>query len=363
MESSRNLQVKIVILGLHLCVAALSFSHCDARRSMHLERDDYRHPRSGSIIRRAKRIQVSKRFDIDSAQLDDSNTEPNYGVSSPFSLPPYESLAPMPLPENAPPYCTYPPFTSQPPPSTTIPFPPPTGGSGGGGGSYTPSLPPPSSFSTPTLPFLTPPPSPEGSGGGVSSPPQSIPSPIPNPPQIVPSPPTSVVPSPPPGSVVSGPPTFVPSPTQPVFSPPYYFEPSPPSTVVPNPPFSVPSGPSIFVPSPPVFQPPVVYPPPAVPPPPRTTPFSALWCVSKPTVPDPIIQEAMNYACASGGDCDSIQPNGSCFQPNTLLAHASYAFNSYWQRTKVAGGTCEFGGTAMLVTVDPSYDGCHFVYY
>lgn len=28
MESSRILQVKIVILGLHLCVAAFSFSHC-----------------------------------------------------------------------------------------------------------------------------------------------------------------------------------------------------------------------------------------------------------------------------------------------------------------------------------------------
>ncbi|CAN6553766.1 unnamed protein product [Malus baccata var. baccata] len=61
----------------------------------------------------------------------------------------------------------------------------------------------------------------------------------------------------------------------------------------------------------------------------------------------------MNYACGSGADCASIQPNGSCFMPNTLFAHASYAFNSYWQRTKVAGGTCSFGGTAMLVTVDP----------
>ncbi|KAI6676658.1 hypothetical protein NL676_037454 [Syzygium grande] len=70
----------------------------------------------------------------------------------------------------------------------------------------------------------------------------------------------------------------------------------------------------------------------------------------------------MNYACGSGADCDSIEPQGSCFQPNTLFAHASYAFNSYWQRTKVAGGSCSFGGTAILVTVDPSYDGCHFVY-
>lgn len=83
--------------------------------------------------------------------------------------------------------------------------------------------------------------------------------------------------------------------------------------------------------------------------------------MAKPAVPDPIIQEAMNYACGSGGDCESIQANGVCFQPDTLYAHASYAFNSYWQRTKVAGGTCDFGSTAMLVTVDPSYDSCHFV--
>ena len=76
--------------------------------------------------------------------------------------------------------------------------------------------------------------------------------------------------------------------------------------------------------------------------------------MAKPTVPDPIIQEAMDYACGKGADCESIKPDGSCFQPNTLFAHASYAFNSYWQRTKVAGGTCDFGGTAMLVTVNPS---------
>ncbi|KAM1350357.1 hypothetical protein ACFX2F_004318 [Malus domestica] len=62
----------------------------------------------------------------------------------------------------------------------------------------------------------------------------------------------------------------------------------------------------------------------------------------------------MNYACGSGADCASIQPNGSCFMPDTLFAHASYDFNSHWQRTKVAGGTCSYGRTAMLVTVDPS---------
>ena len=91
-----------------------------------------------------------------------------------------------------------------------------------------------------------------------------------------------------------------------------------------------------------------------MPPLPNVGPSVGLWCVAKPSVPDSIMQEAMNYACWSGADCSSIQPNGPCFKPNTLFAHASYAFNSYWQRTKVVGGTCEFGGTAMLVTVDPS---------
>ncbi|KAL0006555.1 hypothetical protein SO802_008057 [Lithocarpus litseifolius] len=62
----------------------------------------------------------------------------------------------------------------------------------------------------------------------------------------------------------------------------------------------------------------------------------------------------MDYACWSGADCNSIQPDGACFQPNTLFAHASYAFNSFLQKTKAAGGTCEFGGSAILVTVDPT---------
>jgi len=90
------------------------------------------------------------------------------------------------------------------------------------------------------------------------------------------------------------------------------------------------------------------------PPSPSVTPTSAYWCVAKPSVPDPIIQEAMNFACGSGADCHSIQPNGPCFKPNTLWAHASFAYNSYWQRTKSTGGSCTFGGTGMLVTVDPS---------
>ena len=90
-----------------------------------------------------------------------------------------------------------------------------------------------------------------------------------------------------------------------------------------------------------------------------------LWCVAKPSVPADTLQEAMDYACGSGGaDCEEIKPHGSCYFPDTVLAHASYAFNSYWQKHKKNGGTCGFGGTAMLINVDPSeLQPCLILFY
>ncbi|MCD9644525.1 hypothetical protein HAX54_032783 [Datura stramonium] len=285
----------LYILSFLLCLGAFFIIYtADARNFSGMSE-------SSLEILESSGINGLKRFDVYLPSADSSNSGP-YGVSSPFNLPPYDSLPPVP---NIPtPFCVNP---------------PPASGSGG--------------------PIVNPPPSPSSSTI-IPSPPQFLP------PIVIPNTPVS----PPPYFEPNNPPITVPSPTEPTFSPPYYYEPSPPSYV----PISPPTG---------LFLPPVVYPPPAVPPPPHIAPPTALWCVAKPSVPDPIIQEAMNYACASGADCDQILPNGSCFQPDTLFAHASYAFNSYWQRTKVAGGTCDFGGTAILVTVDPSFDGCQFVYY
>ncbi|KAF7828626.1 glucan endo-1,3-beta-glucosidase 13 [Senna tora] len=87
-----------------------------------------------------------------------------------------------------------------------------------------------------------------------------------------------------------------------------------------------------------------------------------LWCVAKPSVPPETLQEAMDYACGAGGaDCEEISPQGNCYNPDTVVAHASYAFNSYWQKHKRNGGTCNFGGTAMLINSDPSFLHCRFV--
>ncbi|KAI3890637.1 hypothetical protein MKW92_014163 [Papaver armeniacum] len=159
------------------------------------------------------------------------------------------------------------------------------------------------------------------------------------------------------------PPSYVPTPSGGYVPSPYVgYQPSPDVGYTPSPFINVPSPTGYGItPGAPVFQPPVLFPPPTGPPSPYKGPQRALWCVAKPSVPDPIIEEAMNYACGSGADCGSIQPQGTCYHPETLLAHASFAFNSYWQRTKAAGGTCDFGGTAILVTIDPSFNGCHFI--
>jgi hypothetical protein len=88
---------------------------------------------------------------------------------------------------------------------------------------------------------------------------------------------------------------------------------------------------------------------------PETGAIQKLWCVAKPSVPAETLQEAMDYACGAGGaDCEEIQPHGNCYNPDTIVAHASYAFNSYWQKHKRSGGTCSFGETAMLINADPS---------
>ncbi|KAM7272234.1 hypothetical protein ACFE04_026897 [Oxalis oulophora] len=80
------------------------------------------------------------------------------------------------------------------------------------------------------------------------------------------------------------------------------------------------------------------------------------WCVAITGTDQAALQSALDYACGMGGvDCSQIQQGGSCYNPSTLQNHASYAFNSYYQKNPVPT-SCDFGGTAMIVNNNPSKD-------
>ncbi|PWA40443.1 O-Glycosyl hydrolases family 17 protein [Artemisia annua] len=85
------------------------------------------------------------------------------------------------------------------------------------------------------------------------------------------------------------------------------------------------------------------------------------WCVASGNVGKEKLQEALDYACGEGGaDCRPIQEGDTCYDPNTVEAHASYAFNSYYQKSARMSGSCDFGGAAYVVTQPPRYGSCKF---
>ncbi|XP_020674055.1 glucan endo-1,3-beta-glucosidase 12-like [Dendrobium catenatum] len=84
------------------------------------------------------------------------------------------------------------------------------------------------------------------------------------------------------------------------------------------------------------------------------------WCVASPTASQTALQVALDYACGYGGaDCSEIQAGANCYNPDTVKDHASYAFNSYYQKNPIPT-SCDFGGTAIITNVNPSTSTCQY---
>jgi X8 domain len=82
--------------------------------------------------------------------------------------------------------------------------------------------------------------------------------------------------------------------------------------------------------------------------------IDATWCVCRSGLNDTALQKTIDYACGHGADCTPILQNGACYNPNNVKAHCSYAANSYYQRKNEDGASCDFGGTAVTTSTDPS---------
>ncbi|XP_051152244.1 major pollen allergen Ole e 10-like isoform X2 [Andrographis paniculata] len=92
---------------------------------------------------------------------------------------------------------------------------------------------------------------------------------------------------------------------------------------------------------------------------PRTAPLvtdspAGSWCVASQSVSQSALQAALDYACGYGHvDCSAILPGGACYNPNTVRDHASYAFNSYYQKNPIPT-SCNFTGAAIITSMDPT---------
>ena len=129
------------------------------------------------------------------------------------------------------------------------------------------------------------------------------------------------------------------------------YSPSPPAAA--SPPASNSSTPSPPPPATNTSAPPVLLTP-------ASSPSSGTWCVTNPASDNTTITDALNYACGTSTSiCSAIQVNQNCYAPNTLDSHASWAFNNYYQTYKTAGGSCFFGGAAILTSTDPSKQANH----
>ncbi|KAL5697737.1 hypothetical protein ACHQM5_028854 [Ranunculus cassubicifolius] len=85
------------------------------------------------------------------------------------------------------------------------------------------------------------------------------------------------------------------------------------------------------------------------------TSSNGTWCIASPTASELDVQSALDWACGAGNvDCSDIQPSQPCFQPDTTISHASFAFNSYYQQNGATDIACGFGGAGVKTSKNPS---------
>ncbi|KAH7570912.1 hypothetical protein ACOSP7_019449 [Xanthoceras sorbifolium] len=85
------------------------------------------------------------------------------------------------------------------------------------------------------------------------------------------------------------------------------------------------------------------------------------FCVAKEGSDKKMLQAALDWACGPGKvDCSPLLQGQPCYEPDNVIAHSTFAFNSYFQHMGKSPGTCDFKGVATITTTDPSHGSCIF---
>ncbi|GMI93537.1 hypothetical protein like AT4G09090 [Hibiscus trionum] len=89
------------------------------------------------------------------------------------------------------------------------------------------------------------------------------------------------------------------------------------------------------------------------------------WCVAKPSTEDATLSSNIKSACdelgSMGLNCSQIQQTGACYEPETLINHASFVMNSYYQAYSRQEHACYFANSGLITVSDPSYGNCQYV--
>ena len=79
------------------------------------------------------------------------------------------------------------------------------------------------------------------------------------------------------------------------------------------------------------------------------------YCAAKDGADPKMLQAALDWACGPGKvDCSPLLQGKPCYEPDNVMAHATYAFNTYYHRMGKTSDACDFNGVADITTTDPS---------
>ncbi|KAL9425052.1 hypothetical protein AB3S75_032061 [Citrus x aurantiifolia] len=85
------------------------------------------------------------------------------------------------------------------------------------------------------------------------------------------------------------------------------------------------------------------------------------YCTARDGADPKMLQAALDWACGPGKvDCSGLLQGQPCYEPDNVIAHATYAFDTYYHQMRKDPAACNFNGVAAITTSDPSHGSCIF---